>query len=258
MRLLKDLDAPRDGATNMAVDQAILQCTGQTNVPTLRLYGWSKPTLSLGYFQQAASKDEHFESVWHLNKTDASLRQPPAMVRRATGGGAIVHHHELTYSLCIPSQRSSLGPSETIYRTVHQCIIDSLASQNVKAQRFADTGKPEPLAEAFLCFERRTREDLIVSGYKVVGSAQRRFKEAILQHGSILLETSPLAPSLPGINALCGCAVEQPQLVDALVASISQAFQFTAEAGALSAAEIRLTEEIRRQKFSASDWNLRR
>ncbi len=181
-----------NAAWNMSVDQAIAESVSRSEsiggdaTATLRFYQWSRPTLSLGYFQSNADCLPRFRDV--------------SRVRRATGGGAILHHHELTYSLTLPTPSGQRGARHDLYRIVHQSIIDSLERFAIRARPHRDDPRPlGNISDDFLCFRRRTEEDLVVSGYKVVGSAQRRDKRSILQHGSILLRASEHTPELPGV-----------------------------------------------------------
>jgi lipoyl(octanoyl) transferase len=192
------LDQPRSGAMNMAIDDALLDRSAERREALLRIYTWAVPTLSLGYFQRVSERENHAES------------RDLAMVRRATGGGAIVHHHELTYSLSIPQEPTTLGPATEIYRIVHGAIVTWLKEMGLQAEQWHDSyclsGSkplgPESLKCNFLCFHRRSVGDIVVGQHKVLGSAQRRNKGALLQHGSLLLATSRYAPSLVGLGQM--------------------------------------------------------
>lgn len=186
------LDEPARGSWNMAVDAAILESIQPDDPPTLRFYRWSKPTLSLGYFQASDDRSRHASS------------QGIDWLRRSTGGGAIVHDRELTYSLVLPQAEGSHGADHSIYDTVHQAVINALQTIGIKATRSGSMSKAFDPIEPFLCFQRRTDQDLIVSGYKVLGSAQRRGAKGILQHGSLLICASQAAPELPGLLNLDG------------------------------------------------------
>lgn len=171
----------------MAIDQALLESVEADRRATLRLYVWSEPTLSIGYFQKLSDRVGHDES--------AGL----ACVRRATGGGAILHHHELTYSVVIPVERQT-GPRMDLYQQTHLAVINVLSEYGIGAIPFRlagsnrgplrDSEKKDSSVEPFLCFQRRSDEDLIVGGYKVLGSAQRKSRHAVLQHGSLLIRAS--------------------------------------------------------------------
>lgn len=202
-RGLMIVDGGSAGDWNMARDQVLLDWVQQHRQPVLRFYRWTPATLSLGYFQQASERNRHLGS------------QPLAWVRRSTGGGAIVHDNELTYSLCIPIKDRTSDTVRAIYDHVHGVIASVLSDMGAAVKRYGEAGYSalrRDDREAFLCFQRRTAEDLVLAGYKVVGSAQRRILGSLLQHGSILLGASRYAAELPGINNL----VSRPVDIDSL------------------------------------------
>ena len=150
------LDPPCDGAWNMAVDEALLRAAAHSDRITLRIYAWSRPTLSLGYFQAHADRASHAASG------DCGV------VRRASGGGAIVHDRELTYSLTAPVQDRIDRQLGLWYDWVHEAWTDSLRALGIEAYRCADTDR---LRERhFLCFQRRAAGDLLLKGYKIGGT----------------------------------------------------------------------------------------
>lgn len=238
---------PGGGAMNMAIDAALLAGATPDRGPTLRFYRWSEPTLSLGYFQSIANRSEHVASG-HL-----------AVVRRASGGGAIIHDHELTYSLILPTDDKSVrGAASDIYRAVHAAFIECLAGFDVSAQRFGDTGRAAKPEEPFLCFQRRNDEDLVVSGYKVLGSAQRRGPAGLLQHGSLLLAASEASPELPGIRELTSRTIDVDRLVDQLSAKLAVICGVQWSVGGLTFGEMSACRPLLEEKFSAKDWTERR
>ncbi len=199
-------DIPRSGVENMALDQAMLETAASLGCPLLRVYRWSEPTISLGYFQPYAQRQAHAAS------------SDIAAVRRATGGGAIVHHFDWTYCVAIPdtlkicdghgnaknSSAAAVGASQILYNCVHAAVVEWLARHRSTARLWSEEcGLPafadEPGQQRFLCFQRRSCGDIVLGSSKVLGSAQRRIFGAVLQHGSLLLATSPYAPSLQGL-----------------------------------------------------------
>ncbi len=171
-------DAALSGPENMGRDEALLACVGRgASPPTLRLYQWDPPTISLGYFQRYAD----YESL-----------APPAgdlaVVRRHTGGGAILHDRELTYALALPMGHELMadGPN-VLYDTTHKAIIACLADAGLMSQPCGQTDDSGAAKGPFFCFERRHCYDVLIGVDKLVGSAQRRTKDAVLQHGSIIL-----------------------------------------------------------------------
>ncbi len=186
MRLL--LDDPLPGAANMGRDEALLRAFEHTGggVPVLRFYGWNPPTISLGYFQEYAE----FESL-----------APPAgdldVVRRTTGGGAILHDLEVTYSLTMPLDHPLIvNRPNRLYELAHNAVM--LAIGGDVRLHGCGHGSCDSSAQRgpFFCFARRHALDVVVADglgpegvSKIAGSAQRRTRCAVLQHGSIILDS---------------------------------------------------------------------
>lgn len=249
---------------NMAVDQMLLESVDQGGRVTLRLYGWDQPTLSLGYFQSSQDRARHCES------------QDLPCVRRATGGGAIVHDHELTYSVALPVANIQAGARHELYQQLHLAITRALAAFGVSAVPHRLTAANDHRAvrgdqgvqsdrvmvdrpEPFLCFQRRTPEDLIVAGYKVLGSAQRRSRHAVLQHGSLLLQSSRWAPQLPGIRDLAPRSVSITQLSQQLVAVLAEVLELDRwEVEPLADHEQARAGKIESTRFADPQWLHRR
>lgn len=164
-----------DGVTNMAVDAALLDHARATGDSTLRVYAWSVPTLSLGRHERTRGR---FDA--------ASLRRAGVgAVRRPTGGRALLHDHEVTYSVTAPVRGDSLTAS---YHAINALLIEALGRLGVAAREAEVRGAPlRPLGAP--CFAEPNRGELVAgAGGKLVGSAQWRDGDALLQHGSILLE----------------------------------------------------------------------
>lgn len=183
-RILHETE-PHSGAWNMAVDEALLESAAESGLCTVRVYRWSEPTLSLGYFQSA-------DSV----RADPTLGSLPA-VRRLSGGGAILHHHELTYSCVVPSAQRVVSTPPELYALVHGAIVEILRRRGFPVQFRGDI--ENSASEPFLCFGRGDRNDLLLHGQKILGSAQRRRRGTILQHGSLILRRSAFAPQFAGL-----------------------------------------------------------
>ncbi len=182
------LDPPQSGVWNMAVDAALLEESLARDTIFLRLYRWSEATVSLGYFQKG-TEQQH----------DPRLANLPT-VRRLSGGGAILHHHEQTYSCCLPASHPLAQQPSQLYEQIHAVFVEWLSEFGVAvAPRGRDSNRPE---EPFLCFLREAAPDLVVNGNKVLGSAQRRRRGAVLQHGSFLLRASEHVPELLGVSEI--------------------------------------------------------
>jgi lipoate-protein ligase A len=249
------IDPPASGAWNMAVDEALVDAAVAGAPLVLRFYGWTPGTLSLGYFQHAAERMNH----------RPSLSCP--LVRRASGGGAILHDRELTYALVVPAEHPLARQTAGLYRAAHGALIHALAAWGVSAEMFhcgvacaadADEAGPQTGSEAFLCFHRRGEGDLVVAGSKVAGSAQRRRQGAVLQHGSALLAASSAAPELPGLAELGGRDINPDDLRQAWLERLAEQLGLTFEPGSLSEAERQAAVELQRSKYSAAEWTYRR
>jgi lipoate-protein ligase A len=171
-------DGPHDGPTNMARDEALLKCVGAgQSPPTLRLYRWAPPTISLGYFQPYAA----YEAL-----------EPPAgrlpVVRRQTGGGAILHDQELTYAIVLPIGHRLAHGATKLYEVAHDAVIHALADAGMATWRGCRSDDSTPGRGPFFCFARRHCLDVLAGKEKLAGSAQRRTRRAVLQHGSIVFE----------------------------------------------------------------------
>lgn len=173
-RLIYDL--PTVGALNMAVDEAILEAVSAgMQPPTLRLYAWNPPCLSLGYGQRAVDVD--FERITAFGWD---------VVRRPTGGRAILHTDELTYSLSLPVD-DPIGAGSIVesYRRISAALVHGLESLGVQPQ--ADKRAEGGEAGGPVCFETPSHYEITMNGRKLVGSAQMRRKAGVLQHGSLPL-----------------------------------------------------------------------
>jgi lipoate-protein ligase A len=218
-------DSPLDGPTNMARDEALLEsCVAGATPPTLRFYRWSVPTISLGYFQP-------FSDYEALHGPARGL----AVVRRTTGGGAILHDLELTYALAVARHHPLLESGPTaLYLRMHDAIIAVLQNLGVRAVRreerpFAPPARPSGTGgtgrgpdgdgpqnaphgartdsqdpdEPFFCFARRHPLDIVVGDRKLAGSAQRRLAGGVLQHGSIILDSIHTQQPSIGVGEFC-------------------------------------------------------
>jgi lipoate-protein ligase A len=185
------VDPAAPGAWNMAVDEALLLDAADGGHPTLRLYAWSEPTLSIGYFQRVADRAGHAAS------------RECALVRRQTGGGAILHDREITYSLVLPAGHPLGSQPTALYSSVHDAMIEVLTpltdrESRQKLVRLVRISKTHHDDEPFLCFLRRAPDDVLLlerhepmrrcerpadqselqAGVKILGSAQRRYRGA--------------------------------------------------------------------------------
>lgn len=180
-------DSPADGPSNMAADEALADEALARQSCCLRLYGWIPTTVSLGGFQRGADA-----------AAEASIAGVP-LVRRPSGGGAIVHGSDLTYAAAVPRTHPWGGRPQSFYDALHGALCRGLDDFGIAAMLWPGTaGSESPSGRdggPFFCFDRRSSGDVVVGvaespdgrGHKILGSAQRRLAAAVLQHGSLLV-----------------------------------------------------------------------
>ncbi len=169
---------------NMACDEALLHWQSEGKMPpVIRFYGWNPATLSIGYFQKA-KKEIDFEAV---------KRYGLGFVRRPTGGRAVLHEHELTYSVIVSEQHPNMPSSVTeAYRVISEGVLQGFRELGLQASFSIPTSDEEQSQlknpSSAVCFDAPSWYELVVEGKKVAGSAQTRQKGVILQHGAILID----------------------------------------------------------------------
>lgn len=243
IRLLED--PPLDGPSNMSRDEALLLSVGRgQSPPTLRLYEWSPPTLSLGYFQRYAEFEAMGEPAGELS-----------VVRRLTGGGAILHDQELTYSMILPRDHGLLDRgANQLYELVHAVVMDCMEGLGVRTSPCGVTDDSGPRRGPFFCFERRHKYDVLVGEDKLAGSAQRRCERSLLQHGSVICagryaQQSTVSLSIPAASVIGHLRASFP-------ASFERISGVKLRGGSWSKVEL---EEAKRlhAKYAGNDWTRR-
>lgn len=231
------------GAWNMAADETLLEAAA-AGIASIRLYSWAQPTLSLGYFQGSASS----RTYPRLGKL--------AWVRRPSGGAALVHHLELTYALALPPGFPWQKRGESWLRRMHSILADALASLGVLV-RLCGEDEEKKLGDV-LCFLHHTPGDLLLADAKIAGSAQRKQRGALLQHGSILLAASPYAPLLPGIRELTGVHLSVESLCAAVIDLLAQQTGWQFVSAEWTARERERIDERTTGKYTSPAWNEKR
>jgi len=240
------IDEPASGSWNMALDEALLESASTNKRATLRFYGWSAPTLSLGYFQRYEERQQHVPS------------RNCALVRRGSGGGAILHDRELTYSFVVPITDRVGADVEQLYDVFHQTLVEELRSRGVPAKLCESPPKVARDAELFLCFQRRSTGDVLLADTKICGSAQRRHQGAVLQHGSLLLQASPCAPELLGIREVSGVIITLDDFVPRWLKRIVQQLNMNMRTGDIFMDENERAATLESERFSSLSWNAKR
>ncbi|MBE3551267.1 MAG: lipoate--protein ligase family protein [Kyrpidia tusciae] len=260
-------------AFNMAVDEAVMIAHSRGEVPpTLRLYGWDPPTLSIGYFQRAG-KEVDFEAL---------SARGYGFVRRPTGGRAVLHDREVTYSVVVSESYPGMPGSVTeSYRVISEGLVRGLRKLGFDAHfaRPDEEGRQRLAApSSAACFDSPSWYEVVVEGKKLVGSAQTRQRGVILQHGSILLDLDPEAlfavlrfPSdrvrdrlrrtfeehAVSLRDLAGAPVSAERVEEALAEGFAEALGARLEPGELTAKERETAEQLM-AKYLADEWNRRK
>lgn len=251
---------PLDGAANMALDEALLLGRLRHGAPpTLRFFAWAPPTISLGYGQRLDGRID----------TRAAEDMGVGIVRRATGGSAILHEGpdlEITYSLTAAAgDFDGAGDLLDTYRWIGQGLRAGLRALGAPVE-MVPVQPSDPAAMPAFCFARTGSFELEVEGRKLVGSAQRRQGTAFLQHGSIMLGAEParLRRVFPGerdpllgmttLEAVLGRRPSFDEAARALADGFGRVHALTLEPGGLSTEETALAGSLLRDKYATDDW----
>lgn len=258
-----------EAGKNMAIDEAILISHDTGSVPpTLRVYGWQQPTLSLGYAQKIKSD---------VN-LDACHQYGVKIIRRPTGGRAVLHDNEVTYSVIMPT----LLPDGTTTLTEHYRLIGKALATTLSylglpvrltrpERSVTSRQSPSPA-----CFTALSRYELSVAGKKLVGSAQKRAQHALLQHGSIpfildrqlLFNCLNVLPehrqeliqeaqtTMTAVQEVTTSPLQWTDLYRSLRDGFSQTFGGDWADAPLTAAELALAQHLYDTKYSTAEWNL--
>jgi lipoate-protein ligase A len=257
-----------DGATNMAIDEAILWAVAEgESLPTLRFFGWEPSCLSIGYSQSMEGEVD----------VDRCREAGIDIVRRPTGGRAILHADELTYSVVAPQTEPRVaGGVVESYRRLSAGLVAGLRSLGLAV---AQVETADDKGESAACFDAPSSYEITVSGKKLVGSAQVRKKRVVLQHGSLPLEgdiarifdflkvsseerreelKQELRARATSLELALGHSVLFEEVARHLAAGFAQALNLRLISGQLSEYELGLAEKLRQEKYAAREWNFRK
>lgn len=260
---------------NMALDEALLDWHSEGIVPPIiRFYGWSPPTLSIGYFQKV-EKEIDLKAV-----KDHGL----GFVRRPTGGRGVLHEHELTYSVIVSEEYPDMPKTVTeAYRVISEGILKGFHHLGMEAY-FA---VPQTSAEreslknprSAVCFDAPSWYELVVEGRKVAGSAQTRQKGVILQHGSILLDLDEdklfslfkyanerlkermqkaFKNKAVAINDISKRKISINEAKEAFKLGFQEGLDIELLPYNLSNEQLQYVEQLARDKYESDEWNFKR
>ena len=258
----------QDGATNMAIDEAILEGVARgSSPPTLRFYGWQPACLSLGYAQP-----------WSVVDLEACRERGWDVVRRTTGGRAILHVDELTYSVCLPESEPRVrGGILSSYQRLSDALALGLQLMGLEPSRAVPEQRPGTQGGA-ACFDGPSNYEITVGRRKLVGSAQARKKGVVLQHGTLPLygditrivqaldvesdeQRSALASGLRAsattLESGLGRRMEYGTVTGFLCDGFAGALNLNLERGRLSDGEGARAAQIRAAKYASDDWTQR-
>ena len=257
----------------MALDEAIATiAAGEAGGPTIRVYGWRPPAVSIGYFQNV------LETV-NFRKC-ARLGIP--LVRRLTGGRAVLHDQEVTYSVIATGAQLGVGTSVLqIYRLIGPCLAAALRHLGIDAQ-LSRSARASILHRATVgrdpCFSSVGRYEVVVDGRKIVGSAQRWLGEVVLQHGSLLTGDGyqDIAHLLPGdssaegerairelkaktvsLGALLSRQITYAEVAGALFDGFAETLKSPLRMAQLLPREEDLAHKLVRERYGQQEWTLR-
>ncbi|HEY2980654.1 MAG TPA: lipoate--protein ligase family protein [Anaerolineales bacterium] len=257
------------GAWNMAADEAVLEHVQRGEArPTLRLYAWDPPCLSLGHAQPWADVDlpRLREQGWDV-------------VRRATGGRAILHTDELTYSVIAPADEPRVAGSVLeSYNRLAQALLVAARELGLPVEIKDGVLEAAPQAQTPVCFEVPSAYEITVQGKKLIGSAQARKREGVLQHGSLPLTGdltricqvlvfaddaarrdagARLSARATTVESILGRAPALETAAQAFVGAFEAQLGLTFERGELSASEEARTQDLVREKYAHASWTER-
>lgn len=260
-------DSPAPGAVNMAADEAILAAVSLgEQPPTLRLYGWIPPCLSLGYGQRARDVDRARLAAlgWDI-------------VRRPTGGSAILHTDELTYSVALPIDHNlARGGIIESYRRLSEGLQAALIQ--LGAQPRAERAE-SPVQPGVVCFETPSHYEITVDGRKLIGSAQVRRKHGLLQHGTLPLtgdiscicdvlaypDDADRTAAKAAVRARAitlseslGREIGWQTAAEAVAQGFAAAFDIAFTTESLSPSESAHAEQLAREVYASDEWTFRR
>lgn len=262
-------------AFNMALDEALLNWQSKGEIPPIiRFYGWDPATLSIGYFQKAEAEID-LEEV---------KRKGLGFVRRPTGGRAVLHEHELTYSVIVPESYPGMPTTVTeAYRVISEGILMGFRNLGLDAYFAVPRSEQEKAAlkspRSSVCFDAPSWYELVVEGRKVAGSAQTRQKGVILQHGSILLELDDdklfsvfkfsndrvkermqknLKNKAVAMNDIAGRKITIPEAKEAFEKGFAEGLSVDLEPYVLTEKQLLEVKAIAESKYESDEWNFMR
>jgi len=260
-------DGVNNASYNMALDEALaIAVRKELAPPTLRLYGWDRPSVTIGYFQRSSDIDVAY-----------CTRNNIPVVRRPSGGRAVLHGEELTYSF---SAKTDAGVFSSGLRDSYAKISKALglaftrigiAPETKRRRQLPAESKTSTRARNPLCFHSASYGEISFQKRKIIGSAQKRWRDGLLQQGSIpaiiaydevsmifrCTDPKSLRETMCGLREIVP-SLTMDGLKSALRSAFEEVFDIQFKRATPSAEETRLAEELEAQKYSTHQWNFQR
>lgn len=251
-------------AYNMAVDEAIaLSVKKGVSPPTLRLYGWNSLAVTIGCFQRANDVDIKYCAEKYI-----------PIIRRPTGGRAILHGDDITYSFSSRTWKGHFPDLFESYKKISKALILALSKLNIFAELTLDRKKHyhvyQKQRRSPLCLNSVSYGEITINNKKITGSAQKRWSDCLLQQGTIplvinkeesvkifRLEHKNVEDSLIGLNDLL-YKIDFLEIKDCIIKSFEETFEIELVSSFLSEQELKLAHEIEKQKYLTYEWNFKR
>lgn len=247
---------PHKGSWNMAVDDYMFQSLGEEPTTYLRFYLWNKPTVSIGYSQKA-------EKVVDL---DFCRKRGIEIVRRITGGKLVLHHKEVTYTVCSSDTDIFSQKLMDSYKLISEALNRGLQRMKIESQLAKETPS-EYVRGALPCFSHPARNEIEVDGKKIIGSAQKRTGKKFIQHGSIPLEKEEgllksvsflyqkgSSVKMTSLTEELGKRVDFDWAVEHLISGMSDYFGVRLIPKVFSETDKDAIQKIQKERYDNPDW----
>lgn len=258
-----------DAATNMAIDEWLLNKHSEGKIkPTLRFYGWKRPSLTVG----------HFQNVKRTINLSGVQKHQCDFVRRLTGGSAVLHDDELTYSIIVTEQHPNIPKSvNKAYYVLAKGLLEGYRNLNIDAN-FAISEKELRQQRSAVCFEVPAMYEIVINNKKISGNAQTRKKGVLLQHGSIPMsfdskmlfdlfkfskdsfrerQRKAFVNKATSINEITGKKHTYEQLKDAFLAGFQSSLNINLKPLSLSPQDWEEINQLTIEKYRTDKWNFR-
>lgn len=251
--------SPLKGSLNMAVDDFLFRSVEASGRTFLRFYQWERPTASLGATQ-------NIEKVIDL---DFCRKRGIDVVRRITGGKLVLHHSEITYSLCSSDEAAFTSNLAGSYKLISRALVVGLEKMGIRPAA-SDQAPPFYAKSDLPCFSHPARDEIEVDGKKIIGSAQKRAGARFLQHGSIplahderllksvsLRADDPAEIQMTSLSRILGRPVEFGWAVERLAAGFAEFFKVSCEPLTINEDGLARIRAFQRDKYENDEWTLR-